>query len=584
MKNAGLSKRERGVTETVSKETLCDSLFDSVGRWSHFRWQMNRRIISQFVIAFLILSAGTQAFCRDDHPVEIVENSKSKWKIDTVVICPAEFQPEMTRWISFRENQGHGIVMIQPKPTAAGIQTQIRLLAKNYPVKNLLLVGDCYAKKRHQYHFPPIVARGTVRAKVNVKFRSEPIICTDNIYADLDDDRIPDLTIGRLSVDSPAELRVVVDKILAYENNPPPGPWRRKINLVAGVGGFGSITDRVIETAARQLILKGIPPAYETKMTYASWRSPYCPDPRNFHDVTLHSLNEGCLFWAYFGHGHIHQLDQVNTPISRFKILNIHDKHKLNAVNGSPIALFLACYTGAMDSIDDCLAEEMLESRGGPVAVFAGSRVTMPYAMAVLSHEMLRELFSGKSMTLGELILRSKQRLAIDKKEDRDPTRTAIEGLAGILSPTRELLDEERMEHVQLFNLFGDPLLRLPKSNSIPLTVPGSTDSGNPFVVKGKSPYAGTLLVELSYDRAKLPFKPKDRKEFKWSYQFLKQLQTDYVSANYKTISRKSFRVDKGDFEITLPVPETLRGKYQVRAFLENRTDFAMGCSDIRIR
>lgn len=504
--------------------------------------------------------------------------------IDTLVICPQPFQTEMLPWIRYRESQGHGIVMVQPSAGAFELRRKIKRLHGQYGLKNLVLVGDCYAKKIHEFHQPPIVPRGTVRAVVNVKFGSEPIIFTDNVYADMDDDLIPDLTVGRLSIDTALELRLLINKILTYEKNPPIGPWRQKINLVAGVGGFGSLTDRIIESAARQLILKGIPENFETKMAYASWRSPYCPDPRNFHSETLKSLNEGSLFWVYFGHGHIHRLDHVKTPISNFKILNIFDKHKLQANQGMPIAVLLACYTGAVDAVDDCLAEEMLEAPGGPVAVFAGSRVTMPYAMSVLSHEMLKEMFNGKDKTLGELILKAKRRLALKNSNRKDATRSAIEALAGVFSPTRELLDEERLEHVQLFNLLGDPLLRIPMSKSMGIKTVRTAESGDSIAVSGNSPHSGKLLVELSFDRAKLPFRPADRKEFEWTYEFLQRVQREYNSANQKTVARQVFDIDEGKFKVQLDVPENVKGKFQVRAYVENRQAFAVGTTDIKIR
>lgn len=474
--------------------------------------------------------------------------------------------------------------MVQPTDNAFSLKAKIREIAGSYPVENLVLVGDCFAKQVHSLHQPPVVPRGTVRALVNVKFGSEPIICTDNVYADLDDDLIPDLTVGRLSVDTSAELRGVITKIINYETNPPAGPWRRRMNLVAGVGGFGSVTDKVIETAARQLILNGIPEDMDTRMTYASWRSPYCPDPRNFHEETLRSLNEGSLFWVYFGHGHIHRLDHVKTPVSNFKILNIYDKHKLAAQSGAPIAVLLACYTGAMDAIDDCLAEEMLEAPGGPVAVFAGSRVTMPYAMAVLSHEMLREAFNEKSTTLGQLILRAKRRLAKKNDGSGDKTRAAIEALAGVFSPTRELLDEERLEHVQLFNLLGDPLLRLPRSDAMGIQTPRSVVAGQQFEVSGETPHSGRLWVELCFDRAKLPFRPRDRKEFEWTLEFLSQVQQEYQSANQKVVARQVFDVEQGRFRVEMQAPDNLKGKFQVRAFVENRQACAVGCSELRVR
>ena len=53
----------------------------------------------------------------------------------------------------------------------------------------------------------------------------------------------------------------------------------------------------------------------------------------------------------------------------------------------------LACYTAAFDQPQDCLAEELLKTEGGPVAVYGGSRVTMPYAMGVMGTAMMDEYF-----------------------------------------------------------------------------------------------------------------------------------------------------------------------------------------------
>ena len=44
----------------------------------------------------------------------------------------------------------------------------------------------------------------------------------------------------------------------------------------------------------------------------------------------------------------------------------------------------------------------MLATPGAPVAVICGSRVTMPYAMAVLGTELLGQVFENRSETLGQ--------------------------------------------------------------------------------------------------------------------------------------------------------------------------------------
>ena len=60
--------------------------------------------------------------------------------------------------------------------------------------------------------------------------------------------------------------------------------------------------------------IKGQPLAF---MTYASLASPYCPDPRKFHDTTIGRFNEGCLFWVYIGHGHPTGLDRASGRVGQ---------------------------------------------------------------------------------------------------------------------------------------------------------------------------------------------------------------------------------------------------------------------------
>ena len=210
------------------------------------------------------------------------------------------------------------------------IRVAIRNVAASGKLKYLLLVGDAEPAARVN---AAVAARCVPThlhpAVVNVKWGSEPQIASDNWYADLDDDQLPDLAIGRIPADSPAELSRIVAKILAYEQNTDFGPWRQRVNFIAGVGGFSPLIDTVIETATSKLLTSGIPAAYETRMTYGSWRSPYCPDPRLFHAMTVERHNEGCLFWVYIGHGQATELDQVSIPGERFHILNCNDCREL---------------------------------------------------------------------------------------------------------------------------------------------------------------------------------------------------------------------------------------------------------------
>ena len=97
--------------------------------------------------------------------------------------------------------------------------------------------------------------------------------------------------------------------------------------------------------------------------------------------------------WIYLGHGQPQALDQLHVPEARFPILTADDANRVECRAGAPIALLFSCYSAAFDGPKDCLAEELIRSKGGPVAVLGGSRTTMPYAMATLAEAMMDECF-----------------------------------------------------------------------------------------------------------------------------------------------------------------------------------------------
>ena len=107
--------------------------------------------------------------------------------------------------------------------------------------------GDAAAARCVPVHY--------AKARVNVAWGSEPEIATDHAYADLgeemDTQPRPELAVGRLTAASPEQLRQIVAKILAYERSRDFGPWRRQLNVVAGVGGLGPIIDRGVESTTQ---------------------------------------------------------------------------------------------------------------------------------------------------------------------------------------------------------------------------------------------------------------------------------------------------------------------------------------------
>jgi hypothetical protein len=498
---------------------------------------------------------------------------------DTVVVCPQEFRQPLQPWLEHRQAQGRRIAVVDTG-TADQVRSRIRDAAEGGQLKFVVLVGDAD---------PALYRDAAVRARcvpahysqavVNVKFGSTREIATDNWYADLDDDRIPDLALGRIACDTPAELQQVVSKILAYERSQDFGPWRRKVHFVAGLGGFGPLADTVMEAAAKSLIGNGIPSGFTTTMTYGSWQSPYCPDPRQFRQAAVGRLNEGSLFWVYIGHGQQRSVDEVHVPGGKYPILSCPDARQLACEHGAPIACFLACYSGAFDQPVDCLAEELLRTPGGPVAVLAGSRVTMPYAMSVMGAELLNECFFERSETLGAALLAAKRRMMDTTHPGRH--RVSLDAVAKALSPTADQLEAERAEHLDLFNLLGDPLLRIPFPAEAGVRTAPTASAGDRLAIDIESPLSGKALVELCVRRDRLTFQPPRRGKFDPTA--LDAYAEVYRRANHHHLTTAQIDVPRGTSHTELTVPIEARGACQVRIFVEGNGGCAAGGADVKI-
>lgn len=503
---------------------------------------------------------------------------------DTVVVCPSSFLAALQPWLLHRGQQGHRVAYVPSDQTANQIRDEIRSVAAEGNLRAILLVGDADPAAARDAR---IRARCTpthyATAKVNVKWGSEPEIATDNWYADLDDDDIPDVAIGRLPVDSPRELSSLIARILAYENSRDFGLWRQRVNFVAGVGGFGALVDTILETATRKFLTEGIPTGYATSMTYGSWRSPYCPDPRRFQQATVDRFNEGCLFWVYIGHGHPLQLDRVRLPNGTHPILTVNDVGLLRSRQTPPIAVMLACYTGAFDLSRDCLAEEMLRTDGGPIALLSGSRVTMPYAMAVLSHGMLEEVFQQRRETLGEVMLYAKQRLM--KSEPDDGHRQLIDALAAAVSPAANMLEEERREHLHLFNLLGDPLLRIHHPENARLELPEDVDAGQTVDISVDSPLAGKGTLELVCRRDRLRSDPPARSDFETASQAFEQFDATYRQANDRRWLQETLTWrEPGVIRAQLIIPEDAHGPCHLTLYVDGGQRHALGAANVFVR
>ncbi len=498
---------------------------------------------------------------------------------DTVVVCPTKFRAAMKPWLELRESQGHECLIVS-SDSADGIRRRIRAAAGRGNLRYIVLVGDAPAKNVSQATATTVPTH-YVDSQIIHRFGGEKSIAGDNWYADLDDDHLPDVAIGRLPADTPEQLSRMIKKIIAYENRASVGDWQRRISLVAGMGGFGAFADAAIEASAKQLLVEGIPSAFTTTVTYGSWRSPYFPDPHAFHDATVSRFNEGCLFWVYMGHGQTNAVDRVRTPEGQHHILAAKDCAKLRCGDRPPVALFLCCSTGGFDQKEDCLAEELVKADGGAVAALAGSRVTMPYAMSVLGAEMLRLYFQEDCGTAGELLKEAKRSMILSPRDDA--RSQAIDALAKVLNPASTDLAAERAEHLDLFNLLGDPLLQIPRASIVKIDAPERARPGEELIISGTSPIDGTVEVELVVRRDRLTFRPTGRNKYASTEAARAEFQSTYEKANDCRLTTVSAPAKGGKFTARLTVPASASGPCHIRVFVAGGKEAAVGAADVMI-
>jgi hypothetical protein len=188
--------------------------------------------------------------------------------------------------------------------------------------------------------------------------------------------------------------------------------------------------------------------------------------------------------------------------------------------------------------------------------------------MATLSFQIMNEYFEHDHETLGDVILCAKQKLAAHDVESE--YYKMIEALGQSFSPRAELLALERYEHLQMFHLLGDPLLRVPRPRPMKMQVEISPGDPSTALVTIDAPSSGNLIVDLSYKRDRLRFRPERRKSFDPSRAALEAFDETYRKSNDLTCCSQTFQVDAGPFKAELPIPSDANGECHVRALLSS--------------
>ena len=442
---------------------------------------------------------------------------------EVVVVCPDAWTGQLTSWKKHRAEQGIQCKVVSPGSSANETLLTIREAATDN-TQYVMIVGDAPAigSLTDVTRQVPIHHQ---RTTVTAAWNSTPTLSTDLPYGDLDGDGVTDAAVGRLPVDDAQQLSDALSKIIQHETSEDFGDWRNRVSLVGGVGGFGPLIDAAIESVTRTIITGVLPADAKTHVRFGSPGHAFYPKGIPFTQAILNDYADGSRFWVYAGHGQVTELDRVPQTAAGIPVLDGESTKRLAARDGRfPIALMLACYTGAMDAREDSIAEKMWLQRGGPIAVIAGSRVTMPYGNTSAAIGLIDAVYDQKQPRLGDAWLssvRAMQEKPVQEKPVQKKEKTAqqdhadnseasaamnqngpniqtlITTLAMLASPAGSDLVAERLEHAKLYNLIGDPTLAMTHPETIALSVKPGFDQATPIELELQSPIDGLMTISL---------------------------------------------------------------------------------------
>jgi hypothetical protein len=228
-------------------------------------------------------------------------------------------------------------------------------------------------------------------------------VASDNRYADLTDDLLPDLRLGRLPVNTLTEVEAIVDKIISYENNPLPGDWNAR--LVFGADNPSSAGDHHADADSEFNTYATAAYGYQGTRVYLSEtinQAHLYVSATQAQEALIAALNRGALLYTYFGHASWHQEAVLETddyaPL-------FHQDHitRLNNLRRWPVVLHMTCFTGRFTHpSSDTLDESLLRADGaGAVAVWGASGAGIVTGHRMLHRSFYQAVFDGGQRELG---------------------------------------------------------------------------------------------------------------------------------------------------------------------------------------
>lgn len=289
-------------------------------------------------------------------------------------------------------------------PSDDAIKKYVAHAAQNMGTKFVLLVGaDTYDYKNIQgsnsKSFVPTTYVSTPSDILTIQ--QTP---SDAAYGDTNNDGVPELPVGRLSVRTNAELVDVIDKIKAYRQR---DGYAGRIVLAADKDDLGN------GVSFRKMIDK------VTEVLPNDWRYSVRSDFRVIpdvdgdqvaHDKLIKAMNAGVSVVSYIGHSAQRVWSRATPPLFR-----ANDISELVNFGKPTVVTQWGCWnTYFVDPSGNNMADLLLVGgKNGAVAVMGASTLTSAEAESKLSVELSKRMYIP-GMTIGEAVIAAKKAMSVN--------------------------------------------------------------------------------------------------------------------------------------------------------------------------
>jgi hypothetical protein len=275
------------------------------------------------------------------------------------------------------------------------------------PPTYVLLVGDGH------YDFKGALRPGLPMLIPPYLLHIDPFIgetAADNRYVSVDgpDDYLADMEIGRIPAKTPADVTVVVNRILAYENPTvtPPGAWQNRAVFVADnlndpAGNFHALSD---------IARLAVPAPFQTSTVYFM-KDASTDTAAEMRTAIKSAFSQGGLYLQWFGHASKVRWGSVS-------MFNVLDVPVLNPVQQLPFTVSYSCWAGYFIDIytpagavdEKALGEVLLLTpERGSIADFSPSGLHVGSALQKLNAGVVEALFQDRIDRVGLVVRAAKE-------------------------------------------------------------------------------------------------------------------------------------------------------------------------------